>query len=198
MSQDTITRDTIKFLSNNLNIAFQYYSELDLNKFKGNNLTLLDLSANGNFQKMIRPKALADYLINSGLSENVNLIDLYISDIDLNNNLFSFAHEMANYFKEKYNRDISIRIPTALNFDYTFLLPPIISNGQWQIYGIKKTDVPNQINDLSLGHLSQIQEKQLLWQGNDLSNDWLSNPEQICQSWDKEIAISISNSSLLK
>ena len=118
-----------------------------------NSLFILDVDAQPILISRFKPEELAKYLIEAGLPRSIKHIYLIMSDIDRDNNLVTYAHELALNFSEYYQRKMVVHIPSQLSYDFTLLTCPSKSD-LWEIHGFNKQQ--------------ESQSPILLWQGIDL------------------------------
>ncbi|CDZ78517.1 hypothetical protein BN59_02827 [Legionella massiliensis] len=187
MSRASINQEAAQILANGA--VIQNYPELDLEKNADEEITIIELKADGVLQTLLDPKLFANQLITAGLSQNVQRINFIVSDICMGHSMFKFAQEFCDSLKAK-NITVSVQLAGDLNY-LTFLSPPGLTEHNWQVYGIRIADYASDLNKmkfeplpLSLGENSEkktlshdflmtYDKKKLLWEGEDLV-DWLT------------------------
>lgn len=156
------------------NVPIHYYGAIDFSLKNITHLILLDLSADQEWQEHFNGELVAEELIKSGLPNTVNMIDLYISDVNPSYTLREFAYKLKRALEEKGHANVSVRFISNTESDYTLLVPPTQSpENSWHIYGIVKNDTSIEIPDYN--HLLTLPDKKLLFKGNNL-NTWLEQP----------------------
>lgn len=166
----------------------QIYPEVDLQAC-GEELSIIDLEADGSFQDLFSPEALVDFLLKNGLNHELKVINLLVSDVSHKDNLICYATELTKILADRGYR-VSVRVPTELNYAATLLCPPAKSEQPWQVYGIPQQSYPQlmqsakQITTELNGEHYQLyatcQGKKLLHKGDVL--DWLKNPDRVLES----------------
>lgn len=152
-----------------------YYDD-SLGKSESNNAYILDVEADGKFQKIFSPEILAEQLKSKDLPDNINTIILLVSDVlPEDHSLSVYASELNYRLKREFNRDIAIKIISDLNYPMTLLCPPESKDGKWQVCGFKAIDLeslpkpkPN-VTNFPIYDANPL--KKLLWEGADL-DEW--------------------------
>lgn len=123
-----------------------------------NSSYILDMDNQFSLVTESSPKKFADYLIESGLSPDITNIYLIMQDINVNESLVVFAHNLASSFNQYYHRKVMVHTPSQLGYDFTLVVPPS-KYGEWEVYGIKASSTTKQMD---------FQPKELIWHGADI------------------------------
>ena len=106
-------------------------------------LTIIDLNANGNLQKLYAPHTMAQRLENIGVLEHISAIQLLISDIVPEKSMQGFATDLSRELVAlNPETTIMIRVPADL-VDCMLIIPPEIPEGDWNLYSGSSTDIEN-------------------------------------------------------
>ena len=142
----------------------------------------MDLRANGAFQYMFDGKKFADQLRELNISPHVMIIDLYVSEIRMQNgngstsSLSDFAIQLSHGLKDLCNQDVIVTTVSNPNYATTLLVSPQ-KTGQWQVFGIQSRDVKHNFDAFC-----QLSKKDLLWEGKDLE-DYLLDLDRMYAPW---------------
>lgn len=169
-------QDAIKLISFlHPDVKIQFYPDIDLSKIKDTHLVLLD--TDGFVQNYLSPSVLADLLLNQfKLNESqVKSIELLFSDMIPNNILAQYAQSLADELIDTAGNHYKIYVPINVNYTVTFISPDL-SLKKWQFYGVKDEQLHQEMVS-SIELLSQNPNKKLLWEGENIC-DWLiKNPQ---------------------
>ena len=105
---------------------------------KEDTLTLLDLSANGQFQTSMAADRLVERLIHMGFSDKIKEIQLIISDVSSKKSTEVYAAELVESFLSK-GFEVSIKTPRVMG-EYSLISPPCESGGGWAIYAMPERE----------------------------------------------------------
>jgi len=166
----------------NKDTTVQYYNSLTTQTTSDEELILLDLSADGEFQELCSPEQLASELEEKSLLNNVKVIHLLISDVSSDSHLIPFAKELAIALEKMDKKEIHITVPTDMSYQMTLLAPPETNEGNWKIYGLsaKKSDsFFQESKDKDYESLEKLSNKKLLWQGKNIVDWQSSHPDRM-------------------
>lgn len=145
---------------------------------KQNEIYIVDLNADGKFQGNISPEKLSQVLVEKRLLESPCTINLLVSDIVMGNSIAVYASELSHLLKENHQIDTAIKIiSNDLNYAAVFLTPPDVVGGKWQVFGLSNIPYGSRTK-LSYNNFYSNANKELLWEGENLSN-WLDNEVRI-------------------
>ncbi len=97
-------------------------------------LIILDLSADGKFQKPQSPSWVVDKLNEKGALEHVKNIYLLMSNVSKENPLDLYAQKIADYIDEKYKKIVYVHVPNTVGEQSTVVIPPTKTDGKtWRI-----------------------------------------------------------------
>lgn len=167
LSTAQITLEAAQALSSSMaDASVQNYPVIDLSHNLEREITLLNLDADGKFQEFFEPTLFAQQLIAGGLSKNVQIINLIVSDVLFGKSMITIAQRLCNALDEK-GVPVTIRISADLDY-ITYINPPSANNRNWQIYGILPVDYVQDFTHPSYELLMQCNKKKMLWEGMDL------------------------------
>lgn len=106
-------------------------------------LSIIDLNANGNLQKMYAPEVMARRLDTVGLLDNIQIIQLLVSDIVPAKSMLGFATELSrSLIKHKPEANIKVRVLAEV-MACTLIEPPQMPQENWTLYTGSKASVKN-------------------------------------------------------
>ena len=196
LEYSAINKQLAQKLADKENTTFVYHPlPIDFEKDgRKEKLTIMDFTAKGPYL-VISGETVADYLMAQGLPDSVKIIDVLIPDIQ--NKLPRFAEDLTNHFKNRYNRDITVRCYFEIRHDYTFLIPPEPGYNNWKIYAVHEKDRANKSVPLDIHNLHQITKKDLLWEGTDV-DEYLATSTQHYIARKTELALLEAKSTFFK
>jgi len=178
--------------------GIQYYPQIDLSDVRDEELTIIDLEADGEFQKKLSPERFAAFLVKKRLGSTVKKINLIVSDVyPFESALFTFAAECHQALLA-LEKNISVCVVSDLNQALTLVCPPDHLNKKWQVFGVSSANYMADIAGKKLSTTTEskevkskealnhafykgYQKKTLLWEGADLL-DWLNKAERTFRS----------------
>ncbi len=106
-------------------------------------LTIIDLNANGNLQRLYAPRIMAQRLNTIGVLEHINTIQLLISDIMPEKSMQGFATDLSRKLVAlKPETTITVRVPADF-LNCTLILPPESPQETWSLYSCSSDDIKN-------------------------------------------------------
>ncbi len=181
MNNDPLNKTAAKWLVKDKE-SIQSYFLCRFDNINDDTLTLIDLTANGNFQEMYDGELFADKLVKRGMPASITTINLILSVFSDKDDVGIFAQKLIYKLKKEYG--IIVKVHVAADIDYNnFLLVPPISDDKWRVYTITNANIAR-IKPYDFDKLYQMPEKQLLWEGSDIYT-WLIQPDQTLESLDE-------------
>lgn len=120
-------------------------------------LTILELNANGNVQKLYSPHVLARRLYSLGFLDHIDTIQLLLSDIIPEKSMLAFANELSYaIIVQKSDSNIAIRVPASMN-QCTLIQPPTDSDENWKLYTISPSKIKHPSSKDGAFHFYQDQ-----------------------------------------
>ena len=169
--------NSLKGLS--LDKSIQNYPEANLHELTGDTLYIIDLRANGNFQLLIHPSRLAQFLIDKKLPESITKISLVVSDVLQGKNMLPYATDLVKAFLGK-GREIVVDASVNISYAAVFITPPASEQDKWQVFGIEPADYevlhedkPAYASEHNYDLYNNCSKKVELWSGPDI-REWLA------------------------
>jgi len=149
------------------------YPEISFSKTsQSDSLIIFDIDTQFSLASHFTAKKFADYLVQAGLPQEISNIYLIMQDMNADESLIAFSHQLARCFAQFHRRKMAVHVPCVLSYDMTLLFPAATSSA-WEVYGINRNDV---------------QAKKLIWKGEDLihyMNDSQHTYDGISHVWPK-------------
>jgi len=160
----------------------QFYPQLDFQHKPDQQITLLDLTADGEFQRLSHPELMGEILLKSGMGKKVKNLNILVSDISLAKPLFIYADELSHYLRDK-GKLMRVHVAGDLN-GCSIICPPTMHQLAWQVYAVPAKeclnqtmlDKPDQKRDYQ--YYATLPNKKILWEGNDIMQ-WLEDHDRI-------------------
>jgi hypothetical protein len=173
MRKNDINTNALNALTQGSMERYSFFPEVDFSNTTDTSLTILDLSGNGSFQHNLAAVPLANYLIEKGLTNSIQSINLLVSDINLEHAMLAYAPNLAEAFTA-HNKTLQVNAIRGKGYLATCIVPPANKGEDWTFYGTNTTFITNKIsrpfeNGLEWV-LSQKDKIFLLWQGKNLSD----------------------------
>ena len=106
-------------------------------------LSIIDLNANGNLQKMYAPDVMARRLYAVGLLEHITTIQLLVSDIEPTKSMLAFATELSrSLMKQNPEANIKVRVLAEV-MACTLIEPPQMPQENWTLYTGSNASIKN-------------------------------------------------------
>jgi hypothetical protein len=156
-----------------INEEYQSYGNLNLSNMAGDTLYIVDLRADGNFQKLSHPKQMAKKLIHANLPTYVKNIHLIVSDIVPGKSLLTYAIDLAKALKF-HIPEIEVKVPAHIAHGATLICLPAAPENQWKVldlsYGLVNEilESGNPFNYETFNQFSD-ENKQCVWAGSDIA-----------------------------
>lgn len=104
-------------------------------------LTIIDLNANGNLQKLYSPKIMAQRLQELGFLEHIETIQLLVSDIYPQKPMLGFATDLSRALVNlNPQTHLEVKVPADV-FECMLITPPEEPNGDWRLYAAKPAEI---------------------------------------------------------
>jgi hypothetical protein len=132
-------------------------------------ITVLDLSADGEFQKTVAAVPFAKFLSENNCLDKLEKINLIISG----KRISVFAQELANELERTYGKTITVCSSTHLSYEATIPIPPNTPNGVWQVWGVINA---SEVRGNTVTHIEN-DNKSLLKECKNIQA-WLDDPQQ--------------------
>lgn len=179
MKESEINRKAAEALMRIYNISNLYlYSDaiLKMREDDSSYCIIIDFNDESHLAKnSISPQQFSAKLMAAGLPKTVKHVYLLVSEVSAEYPLSAYAHHFALNFAEVFQRKIAVHTVSSLNFEMSVLA--LSSKETWQIYGLRKENLPTAIEEASSELLPKINNKKLIWEGENIL-DYMQSPQQ--------------------